>query len=205
MTDSASRPLPGQHAPATLRNRAPIASVLREVLPGTGKVLEIASGSGEHVAYFASLFPNLHWQPSDISDNSLAVIRQRIRDSDGSIAPPIRLNTTDFVWPVSDFDVIFCANMIHISPWESTLGLMNGAGNVLNNGGILYLYGPFIRDGVETAPSNIAFDESLRRQNPQWGIRDMTEVADHANMSGLSLERVVEMPANNLSVIFRKV
>ncbi len=194
-----------RHAPATLRNRAAITNLLREILPDRGTMLEIASGSGEHVVHFAGQFPDLHWQPSDPDPAALASIDAWASDSGlTNIAPPVALDASARQWPVKAVDAILCINMIHISPWSATQGLMTGAANFLPNGALLYIYGPFRRAGTPTAPSNEAFDESLRSRNPDWGVRDLEAVADIASKSGLTLEKTVEMPANNLSVIFRQ-
>jgi hypothetical protein len=191
-------------APAAGRNREPIAGVLREVLPERGTVLEIASGTGEHVAYFAGLFPRLHWQPSDPDPAALDSIRAW-RDEAGrqNLLEPIWLDASADSWPVAAADAVLCANMVHISPWQSTVGLMRGAGRLLDAEAPLLLYGPYRRAGVPTAASNEAFDESLKARNPEWGLRDLERVEAEAMENGLRLERVVEMPANNLTLVFR--
>lgn len=194
-----------RYAPATLRNRAAITDVLRELLPAQGTVLEIASGSGEHVVHFAGQFPDLNWQPSDPDPAALASIDAWAADSGlTNIAPPVALDASARQWPVKAVDAILCINMIHISPWSATQGLMTGAATILPKGAPLYIYGPFRRAGTPTAPSNDAFDESLRSRNPDWGVRELEGVAEIASQAGLSLEKTVEMPANNLSVMFRK-
>lgn len=195
-----------RHAPATVRNRDAIAQVLRETLPPSGLVLEVASGSGEHVVHFARLFPALHWLPSDPDPAALASIAAWTDEAAlPNIAPPVRLDASDPAsWPVDTADAILCINMVHISPWAATLGLLEGAGALLPEGGLLYLYGPYVQEGVETAPSNLAFDRSLRERNPAWGLRAVHEVEVAAADRGLSLERIVPMPANNLSLIFRR-
>lgn len=198
-----------RHAPATTRNREPILAVLRDVLPARGFILEIASGSGEHTAYFAPHFPTLTWQPSDAEISLLPSIRAWSDDAmscaaGNNILPPLRLNTVEHPWPVEQADGILAVNMVHISAWESCEGLMSGAGRVLCKGGVLVLYGPFKQAGQHSAPSNVAFDESLRRENPEWGIRDLENVVDLARKNDLSLAQVVPMPANNLCVVFRK-
>ena len=190
-----------RHAPATLRNRMAIADVLREVLPRSGTVLEIASGSGEHAAYFAGEFPALAWQPSDPDPAALTSIAAW-REGIENVLPPLDLDAAVSAWPVSEADAVVCINMLHISPWEATLGLMTGAGRVLARGAPLILYGPFLRDDVPTAPSNLAFDESLRARDPAWGIRSIAAVA--AAGTGFTLERAIEMPANNLMLVFRR-
>jgi SAM-dependent methyltransferase len=193
-------------APAALRNRNPIAEVLRDVLPVRGLVLEIASGTGEHAAFFAQLFPSLTWQPSDSDPDALSSIEAWAADAGAAnLRPPVFLNAASPTWPVDSADAIICVNMVHISPWSATAGLMRGAGLLLGAGAPLALYGPYRRAGVETAPSNEAFDLSLRSRNPDWGLRDLEAVAEEAAVNGLELERVVEMPANNLSVVFRRL
>ena len=191
-------------APATERNREPIAAVLREVLPERGTLLEIASGTGEHAAYFAGLFPDWLWQPSDPDPDALASIRAW-RDESGSanLLEPLRLDASARAWPVAAADAILCVNMVHISPWAATEGLMRGAGRLLAPGAPLVLYGPYRRAGVPTAPSNEAFDASLKARNPDWGLRELEAVDAEAARHGLRLERVVEMPANNLTLVFR--
>ena len=194
-----------QHAPATERNREPIAAVLREVLPAVGTVLEVASGTGEHAAWFAALFPKLLWQPSDPDPDALASIRAWREEAGlANLLEPIRLDAAAEAWPIARADAILCINMVHISPWSATVGLMRGAGRLLAPGAPLILYGPYRRPGVPTAPSNEAFDESLKARNPEWGLRALEDVAAQAEANGLTLERVAEMPANNVTVIFRR-
>lgn len=195
-----------RHAPATLRNRDAIAQVLRDILPGTGRVLEIASGSGEHVVHFAGLFRHLSWQPSDAHPDALTSISAWTRNAGLlNIAPPIRLDAQTADWGLDRVDAIQCINMVHISPWEATEGLMRGAGRLLSSGSPLYLYGPHIRADIDTAPGNRAFDEALRSQNPDWGLRHVDDVRALALRNGLAFDRVVEMPANNISLVFRKI
>lgn len=192
------------HAPATLRNREAILALLREALPSSGLVLEVASGSGEHAAYFAAALPGLDWQPSDPDPAALASIEAwRSEAKLPNLHPPVRLDAAA-AWPVSKVDAILCINMTHISPWEATLGLMAGAGKTLRAGGLLYLYGPFVRDEVETAPSNLAFIASLKARDAHWGLRRVEDVTAAAEGRGLTLDQLVEMPANNLSLLFRK-
>lgn len=191
-----------QHAPATERNREPILAVLREVLPASGVVLEIASGSGQHTAFFAPHFPDLIWQPSDpdpVARASIAAWCEGI----SNVRAPLALDVTRRPWPIAEADAILNVNMIHISPWEACEALMDGASELLAPGAALFVYGPFQRGGKHTAPSNEAFDQSLRARDPSWGVRDLDDVARTAARRGLALERIVEMPANNLSVIFR--
>lgn len=194
-----------RHAPATVRNRDAIADVLETVLPSSGTVLEVASGTGEHVVHFAQRFPQLVWQPSDYSDLSLPSIAAWVAEAGvGNVLPPVPLDASAADWPVPSAAVILCINMIHISPWAATQGLMAGAGRLLPAGAPLYLYGPFLRDGVETAPSNLAFDQSLKERDLTWGLRNLADVSALAAQHGLTLDRVIEMPANNISVIFSK-
>jgi hypothetical protein len=191
-------------APATERNREPIAAVLREVLPERGTLLEIASGTGEHAACFAGLFPHLLWQPTDPDPSALASILAWRREAGlGNLLEPLRLDAAETMWPVGSAEAILCVNMVHISPWAATMGLVRGAARTLAAGAPLILYGPYRRAGVPTAPSNEAFDESLRARNSEWELRDLEAVEAEAAGQGLRLERVVEMPANNLTLVFR--
>jgi SAM-dependent methyltransferase len=192
-------------APATLRNRAPILDVLRTALPGSGTILEIASGTGEHAVHFARALPALIWQPSDPDPASRASIAGWISaEALPNLLPPLDIDVRDRPWPISQAAAILCINMVHISPWPATEALMGEAGRLLPKGGLLYLYGPYIRPGVDTAPSNIAFDADLRQRNPQWGLRNLETVEAAANASGLMLDEIVPMPANNLSLLFRR-
>lgn len=192
-------------SPAAQRNREPILQVLRGALPECGLVLEVAGGTGEHAAFFASRFPSLRWQPTDPDPAALASIRAW-RDEAGldNLLEPLRLDASAETWPVAAADAILCVNMVHISPWAATEGLMRGAGRLLGAGAPLLLYGPYRLAGVPTAPSNEAFDESLRARNPEWSLRNLEAVEAEAAKHGLRLERVVEMPANNLTVLFRR-
>lgn len=194
---------PRQYAPATTRNREPILEVLRRVLPPAGIVLEVASGTGEHTAFFAPHFPGLIWQPSDPEPAGRASI-VGWTSSLANVRPPLDLDAAATDWPIARADAVLCINMVHISPWTATLGLMAGAARLLPAGGLLYLYGPYKQGGRHTAPSNAAFDDSLRARDPAWGVRDLDNVADTAREVGFGPPQVVPMPANNLSVIFRK-
>lgn len=192
-----------KHAPATLRNRDAIVDVLRQVLPATGVALEIASGSGEHVAHFAAAFPALTFQPSDPDPTcrgSIAVWTAGARN----IVPPIDLDAASPDWPIDHADALLCINMVHICPWSATRGLFAGAARTLAPGAPLYLYGPFRRAGIATAPSNEAFDVSLKSRNPDWGLRDLAAVTATAEAVGFAFDRVTDMPANNLSVVYRQ-
>jgi SAM-dependent methyltransferase len=195
---------PRRFAPATERNREPIAQVLRDLLPASGTLLEVASGTGEHAVHFARLFPGLDWQPSDADPEALASIRAW-RESAGlrNLREPIKLDAAAH-WPEIEADAILCVNMVHISPWAATEGLMRGAGRLLAAGARLILYGPYRRSEVPTAPSNEAFDASLRARNAEWGLRDLAAVRAEAEAHGLAFERLFEMPANNLILVFRK-
>lgn len=191
-------------APAAARNRDPILAVLRRVLPPRGVVLEIASGTGEHVAHFAGALPHLVFQPTDPSPAGRASIAAWIvHEGLGNVRPPLDLDAAAD-WPVTAADAIICINMIHIAPWTAAEGLMRGAGAVLPAGGMLVLYGPFVREGVPTAPSNLAFDAQLKAQDPRWGLRRLEDVTALAAAAGLDPDRVEEMPANNLAVVFRR-
>ena len=194
-----------RHAPATERNREPIAAVLREVLPDQGIVLEVASGTGEHVVHFARAFPQLRWQPSDPDPDAVDSIEAWAADSGApNLIPPVTLDAASDSWPLDAADAILCINMVHISPWGATQGLMRGAGRLLAAGAPLVLYGPYRRAGIPTAPSNEAFDASLRSRDPAWGLRDLEALQAEAEGQGLSFERLVEMPANNLTLVFRR-
>jgi SAM-dependent methyltransferase len=193
------------HAPAAGRNREPIADVLRKVLPRNGIVLEIASGTGQHAVHFARLFPELLWQPTDRDAEALeSIAAWREEAGLDNLLPPLVLDAAAADWPVAAAGALVCINMAHISPWPATVGLMRGASSVLSPGAPLALYGPYIREGVATAPSNLAFDESLRARNPQWGLRTIEAVCAEAEKNGFAFERLFEMPANNLTVVFRK-
>lgn len=192
-------------APATQRNREPILAVLREVLPASGLVLEVASGTGEHAVHFARALSALRWQPSDRSPDARASIAAWAATEElANILPPLDLDAAAGDWPIARADAVVCINMIHISPWTATEGLMREASRVLAPGAPLYLYGPYRRIGHPLEPSNAAFDDDLRRRNPDWGLRELDAVAACAKANGLMLAEVVEMPANNLSVIFRR-
>lgn len=192
-------------APAAARNRDPILDVLRDALPPAGVVLELASGSGEHIVHFARALPVLQWQPSDPSPDACASITAwTAAEGLDNIAPPLALDAAG-EWPAVRADAILCINMIHISPWAATEGLMRGAGAILPPGGLLYLYGPYRRAGVPLEPSNAAFDADLRARNPAWGLRDLDNVSACAAEHGLRVEAVLPMPANNLSVLLRRV
>jgi len=192
-------------APSAARNREPILAMLKAHLPPRGLVLEVASGSGEHIVHFAQAFPGLDFQPSD-ADRQARVSIDAWRDEAGlqNVRPAIAVDAAAGSWPISAADAVLCINMIHIAPWDAAAGLMRGAAALLRPVGMLYLYGPFRRDGAHTAPSNEAFDRSLRQQNPEWGVRDLEAVTALAHAHGFAEPIIEAMPANNLSLVFRK-
>jgi SAM-dependent methyltransferase len=198
---------PRRHAPATLRNREPILAVLQDVLPPAGLLLEIASGSGEHAAFMARHLPaTLVWQPTDADATALAGIDAHAAASAASnLRPALHLDVTNTTWPVESADAVFAANLVHIASWPVAEGLFAGAGRLLRSGGLLILYGPFKRHRQHTAASNEAFDRTLRAQRPGWGVRCLdTDLDPLAQKHGLARVRVVQMPANNLTVIWRR-
>jgi hypothetical protein len=192
-------------APAALRNREPIAEVLGDWLPKSGLVLEIASGTGEHALFFAERFSELEWQPSDVDPDALASIAAWRRAADlPNLRPPIVLDTGKPAWPIERADAVLSINMVHISPWESALGLLAGAARLLPSGAPLILYGPWRTEDRPTAPSNLAFDEDLRRRDPNWGLRLVEEFAAAAGERELELVETRDMPANNLMMLLRR-
>ncbi len=194
-----------QYSAPAERNCRPILDVLRQVLPGRGLVLEIASGSGQHAAFFAPQFPDLIWQPSDADEAARRSIAAWAEATGcPNLRPPIALDAAQAAWPVTRADAVVCINMVHISPWRSTLGLISGAARVLPAGGVFYLYGPFKREGQHTAPSNAAFDADLKARNSEWGVRDVGEMAAVTAAQGFGPPVIIPMPANNLSVVFRR-
>lgn len=198
---------PGARAsPATARNRDPILDVLRAHLPDRGLVLEIAAGAGEHAVHFARALPGLQWRPTDPDPTALDSIGawRKAAELDNLLAPLILDASQPDAWPVDRADAVVCINMAHISPWSATEGLMTGAGRILPPSGVLYLYGPYRETGVPTAASNEAFDADLKRRNPGWGLRELDEVAPLAAAHGLELSERIAMPANNLSLVFRR-
>ncbi|MDN7672624.1 DUF938 domain-containing protein [Burkholderia oklahomensis] len=201
--DSSSR----QWAPATERNREPILDVLKRVLPARGTVLEIASGTGQHAIHFAAALPDLVWQPTDAEAAARASIAAWAADAAlPNLRAPLALDVCVEPWPLADADAdaIVCINMIHIAPWAAACALFDGAARVLPDGGVPYLYGPYRRGGAHTAESNAQFDAQLRGRDPAWGVRDLEAVVELGRAAGLALDEIVEMPANNLSVAFRK-
>jgi SAM-dependent methyltransferase len=192
-------------APATERNRDAIVNVLAPVLPDRGAILEIASGTGEHVVHFAARFPHLTWQSSDYDDAGLASIAAWSAEAAlPNICPPIQIDASAPVWPIATADAILCINMIHIAPWAATEGLLAGAARLLPPEGLLYLYGPYREENRPTSPSNEDFDASLKSRNSEWGLRLVEDVTRLAKHHGLTLEARIEMPANNLSLVFRR-
>lgn len=189
-------------APATQRNREPILEVLSRTLPTKGLVLEVASGTGEHAAWFAHHLRPLEWQPSDPDSDMRRSIAAHGSDIP-NLAEPIDLDASRRPWPIEQAAAIVCINMLHIAPWAAAEGLVAGAGEILSPGGVLYLYGPFKQGGAHTAPSNQAFDQSLRSENPDWGVRDLEAVTELAAANDLELVETVAMPANNFSLIYR--
>jgi Protein of unknown function (DUF938) len=192
-------------SPAAERNKQPILERLTPILPRGATVLEIASGTGQHVTYFAAALPDLTWQPSEPDPELLQSVRHRLAAAPlTNVLEPVRLDVTQGVWPVGAVDAVLCSNMIHIAPWTAAQGLLAGAEKVVSRGGLLILYGPFKRAGEHTSPSNAEFDVSLRSRDPAWGVRDLDDVGELALMHGFALEAVYEMPANNLLVVFRR-
>jgi len=188
------------------RNREPILAVLRRCLPVSGLVLEIASGTGQHVAHFAAALPMLKWQPSDPNPAARdSVIAWCSQGDLSNVLPPIDLDVRRQPWPMSSVDAVVSINMIHIAPWSATRALFEGARHVTAAGAVLFLYGPFRQRDHPTAPSNEQFDASLREQDPDWGLRDLETVIDVAAAAGFAQTEVVDMPANNLSVVFRRL
>ena len=192
------------------RNRDDILVVLREIVPEAGSILEIASGAGKHAAHFAAAFAPRVWQPSEYDPDRIDAMRARLSGLDlPNLRDPVLLDAAADSWPVEagwadpPIRMIYNVNMIHIAPWSVCLGLLAGAARILRDDGVLFIYGPFNRDGVYTSEGNANFDRSLRAQNAEWGLRDLGEVCEAAEAVGLSLDRVVEMPVNNLSVVFR--
>ena len=197
------------YAPAAARNSGPIIDVLRSVLPESGSVLEIASGTGQHVIAFAEAFPPIEWQPSDPDPEARASIAGWIAYARlKNVRSPLDLNVAAESWEQSlngRFDLVLAINLIHIVLWPACLGLLSGSARLLQPGGVLYLYGPYFRDDAPNAPSNMAFDNMLRSQDPEWGVRRLPDVTRAAERAGFVLSQTVEMPANNLSVVFRRM
>jgi SAM-dependent methyltransferase len=205
LKESGSRSQQGRwHSAPAERNTGPLIDVLRTALPERGLVLEIASGTGQHVVAFAAAFPGLVWQPSDCDAELRRSVELRVAETGAiNVRAPVELDVLRDPWPVDAADAIVCINMIHVAPWSATESLLEGASRVLPAGGRLVMYGPYMRDGTHTAPSNAAFDATLHTRDPQWGIRDIGAVAEAALRHGVELERIVPMPANNFSLVFR--
>jgi SAM-dependent methyltransferase len=191
--------------PAAERNKGPILTALRQLLAEAHSVLEIASGTGQHVEHFAAQLPNVLWQPSDADQEMLDQMRLRLAPQPlDNVAEPILLDVQDRPWPVTSADAVLCINMIHIAPWSATESLMSGAAELLASGRRLILYGPFFRDDRDTPKSNSDFDAGLRARDPRWGVRRITEVSACSVSAGFQYEQVIEMPANNLIVVYRR-
>lgn len=194
-----------QHAPATVRNREPLAAILDRELPRSGLLLEVASGSGEHAVYFARRYPDLQWQPSDCSSEALASIAAWQADEGApNLRAPLYLDTQMPDWPISRADAILCINMVHISPWGATEGLFTGGEALLAPGAPLILYGPYLEADAETAASNLAFDENLKARDGRWGLRQLGNLDSLAESHGFLRTRRSAMPANNLTLVYRK-
>lgn len=194
-----------REAPAAARNREPIAAVLTEELPATGNVLEIASGTGEHAVHFARTFPHLQWQPSDPDAEAIASIAAwRAEAGLFNLLAPLQLDVCDRPWPVPAIDALVCINMVHISPVRATECLLRGADDLLAQDAPLILYGPYLEADVETAPSNVEFDAWLKSRNPEWGLRELAWLDALAKRHGLTRTRRVAMPANNLTLVYRR-
>jgi SAM-dependent methyltransferase len=203
--DPPPAPTGGLHAAATERNRGPILDVLRAVLPASGVVLEIASGTGQHAAFFAPELPGLRWQPSDASERMLESIRAWSAVARaGNLAAPVLMDVDPEPWPIANADAIVNINMLHIAPWAAVEALFRGAARRLPASGVLLLYGPFKRGGQHTAESNQRFDERLRAEDPRWGVRDVDDVQALASSVGFGAAEILPMPANNLSLVFRR-
>ncbi len=217
-----------QYSIASERNRQPILNALLRLLPPNlslkGRALEIASGTGQHVAHFAQHLPGWQWQPSDVTDDAFESIAAWCAEAGAhNVAPPVLLDVMAASWPsaaahrhlapqltfdkafAKAFDLIYCANMLHISLWATCAALMQGAARHLSEHGVLVTYGPYLERDVPTAPGNLAFDQSLRQRNPAWGIRALEDVAAQARLAGLELKERIDMPANNLLLVFKIV
>ncbi len=198
-----------QYAPATQRNKEPILKVLQSVITDASNILEIASGTGEHAVFFARGLPLCYWIPSDVNPMAReSIVAWKDYANVDNLALPLTIDAMEDGWSdrllEPNINAIVNINMIHISPWAACLGLINGAGKLLSEGGLLYLYGPYKRNGEHTAISNANFDRNLRDRNWDWGIRDLEAVVEVAAAANLQLQQAIEMPANNLSVIFSK-
>lgn len=195
-------------SPAAERNKQPILDVLRQVLPKQGCALEVASGTGQHTAWFATALPQWVWQPTEADADALPGLAARMLEAGlNNVHPPLLLDVLEPQWPTigaTAFDTIYCANMLHISPWATCAALMQGTARHLTPKGTLVLYGPFLEDDIPTSLGNLAFDESLRSQNEAWGLRQKADVAHEAQRAGLVLRERHAMPANNLILVFAR-
>lgn len=194
-------------SPAAERNKQPILDVLRNVLPAQARVLEIAAGTGQHAAWFAASMPAWRWLPTDAAADALPAIRAWVADTGAAnVRPPVQLDVLAPAWPLGDeaFDAVYCANMLHIAPWRTCAALMQGAARHLAPAGVLVTYGPYLEDGVPTSPGNLAFDQSLRREDPAWGIRRREDVEHEARRAGLQLRERHALPANNLLLVWAR-
>ena len=193
------------HSPAADRNKDPILHALRRVLPPAGRVLELASGTGQHVVHFAAAFPGITWQPSDTDKEMHTSIRHRIRETQpANVLDVIDLDVMSTPWPVRDMDAIVCVNLIHVAPWPATTALFQGAREALKPGSPLVYYGPILRHDRPTANGNITFNQALLNEHPDWGLRSLDEVTAVADQFGFTLEDAIDMPANNTTLVFRK-
>ena len=192
-------------SPSAERNKGPIAEILMRYLPAQGEVLEVSSGTGQHVLHFAQAMPHIRWQPTERDADARKSIASWLSQTPApNVSAPLPLDVHDAIWPAHDVAAVVCINMIHIAPPSATVALLRGAGNVIAPGGILFLYGPYRRQGRHTSPSNEAFDAQLKARNPEWGVRNLEDVVQLAGSVGFELEQTHDMPANNLVVVFRK-
>lgn len=192
-------------SPSAERNKGPISEILMHVLPTQGNVLEVSSGTGQHVLHFAQAMPHIRWQPTERDADCLKSIASWLAQAASpNVNWPIHLDVHDEIWPVADVAAVVCINMIHIAAVSATEALLRGAGHVIAPGGILFLYGPYRRQGRHISPGNETFDERLKAENPEWGVRNLEDVALLAACEGFVLQEIHGMPANNLSVVFRK-
>ena len=193
------------HSPAAERNLPPILAELQRILPAQGHALEIASGTGQHVAGFARGLPGWQWQPSDAQADAFGSIAYWCAQAGvANVLSPVLLDVLAPDWPVQAMDLVYCANMLHIAPWACCAALMAGAARQLTPQGVLITYGPYLKAGVTTSPGNLAFDADLRQRNPAWGLRQLDDVAQQAKLAGLQLRERVQMPANNLLLVFTR-
>jgi SAM-dependent methyltransferase len=192
-------------SPSAERNKGPIAEILMRVLPAQGEVLEVSSGTGQHVLHFAQAMPHIRWRPTERDADALKSIASWLGQTPApNVNAPVRLDVYDAIWPAHDVAAVVCINMIHIAPPSAAEALLRGAGQVIAPGGVLFLYGPYRRQGRHTSASNKAFDERLKTGNPEGGVRNLEDVAHLASAVGLELEQTHDMPANNLALVFRR-